>query len=293
MLELEEEDAISRQKKLDAANNYVDLDFGMETEADSSEADSSDGELSKPPKTANKPKVDAKDLLKMSSEDQLKYFVGQDDQLDNWIQEYEERKEEIQQIVKPLVKILSKINHNLSTILLQYSVVFFLKVDTPLAKLRSVQSHPIHDDLLKFKKLMEKADSFVAENAEFVDLIAKQAHKKDQIAVKTRNEAKSTVQFAADLHNQIDIDGHDENMQMSESERRGITYEMQKNKGLTAKRKKGTEHARVKKRKQYDKALIRRRSQVPDVRREMSKMITHTQKSSTQEDSHRNITVEV
>lgn len=46
---------------------------------------------------------------------------------------------------------------------------------------------------------------------------------------------------------------------------------MQKNKGLTQKRKKGTQHSRLKKRKQYDKALIRRRSQVPDVRREERK----------------------
>lgn len=40
---------------------------------------------------------------------------------------------------------------------------------------------------------------------------------------------------------------------------------------MTEKRKKGTQHARVKKRRQYAKALKRRRSQVPDVRREITK----------------------
>jgi len=60
--------------------------------------------------------------------------------------------------------------------------------------------------------------------------------------------------------------------ELSADPKRGITYEMQKNKGIMLKkRKKGTQHARVKKRKQYDKALIRRRSQVPDVRPEMVK----------------------
>lgn len=46
---------------------------------------------------------------------------------------------------------------------------------------------------------------------------------------------------------------------------------MQKNRGLTVKRKKGTTHSRIKKRVQYKKALLRRRSQVPDVRREVTK----------------------
>jgi len=54
--------------------------------------------------------------------------------------------------------------------------------------------------------------------------------------------------------------------------KRHITYEMMKNKGIMAdKGKKKTSHSRVKKRKQFDKALIRRRSQVPDVRRELTK----------------------
>ena len=40
---------------------------------------------------------------------------------------------------------------------------------------------------------------------------------------------------------------------------------------MADKGKKKTSHSRVKKRKQFDKALIRRRSQVPDVRRELTK----------------------
>lgn len=44
-----------------------------------------------------------------------------------------------------------------------------------------------------------------------------------------------------------------------------------KNKGLTAKRRKDSRHARIKNRKSYSKALIRRRSQIPDVRNEISR----------------------
>ena len=46
---------------------------------------------------------------------------------------------------------------------------------------------------------------------------------------------------------------------------------MHKNKGLTVKRKKGTTHSRIKKRQQYKKAIHIRKSQVPDVQREVSK----------------------
>lgn len=47
---------------------------------------------------------------------------------------------------------------------------------------------------------------------------------------------------------------------------------MQSNKGIILKkRRKDVRHARIKKRKQYDKALIRRRSQVPDIRYEINR----------------------
>ena len=49
-------------------------------------------------------------------------------------------------------------------------------------------------------------------------------------------------------------------------ERRGINYQISKNKGLTPHRKKGNRNARVKKRNQYDKALQRRKGAVQEVK---------------------------
>ncbi|KAI6199206.1 Protein T01B7.5 [Aphelenchoides besseyi] len=61
----------------------------------------------------------------------------------------------------------------------------------------------------------------------------------------------------------------DEEENVEEVDRREINYE---NKGIKLKkRKKGTEHSRIKRRHQYQKALIKRRSQVPDVKRELTK----------------------
>jgi len=68
------------------------------------------------------------------------------------------------------------------------------------------------------------------------------------------------------------VDGWDEdNVSVKDDDHRQINYEMQKNKGLLQKRKKEASHSRVKRRAQYKKALIKRRSQVPDVRRETTK----------------------
>uniref|UniRef100_A0A7E4VX09 Sas10 domain-containing protein n=1 Tax=Panagrellus redivivus TaxID=6233 RepID=A0A7E4VX09_PANRE len=59
--------------------------------------------------------------------------------------------------------------------------------------------------------------------------------------------------------------------QVDAGKQRKITYEMQKNRGLTPARRKDIAHSRTKKRYQYKKALQKKRSQVPDVLREVSK----------------------
>jgi len=51
--------------------------------------------------------------------------------------------------------------------------------------------------------------------------------------------------------------------------KRGITYEMAKNKGLTPKRKKELKNPRVKHRMKYRKAQIRRKGQVREPRKEL------------------------
>ncbi|EJW78946.1 hypothetical protein WUBG_10145 [Wuchereria bancrofti] len=52
--------------------------------------------------------------------------------------------------------------------------------------------------------------------------------------------------------------------------KRSITNQIEKNRGLQNKRKKGTHHSRVKKRKQFKKALTKKHSQKADARRELT-----------------------
>ncbi|KAE9555215.1 hypothetical protein FO519_001565 [Halicephalobus sp. NKZ332] len=84
---------------------------------------------------------------------------------------------------------------------------------------------------------------------------------------KRRKIAHEVEKSASPIANEMD----EEEVMAAESNKRKITYEMEKNRGLTVKRKKGKNHSRIKRRFQYKKALFARRSQVPDVRREVTK----------------------
>uniref|UniRef100_A0A0R3RX52 Sas10 domain-containing protein n=1 Tax=Elaeophora elaphi TaxID=1147741 RepID=A0A0R3RX52_9BILA len=74
----------------------------------------------------------------------------------------------------------------------------------------------------------------------------------------------------------IEKDGRSKEVQVVSDEmgegiiKRSITNQIEKNKGLQNKRKKGTQHSRVKKRKQFKKALIKKHSQKADARKELT-----------------------
>jgi len=59
--------------------------------------------------------------------------------------------------------------------------------------------------------------------------------------------------------------------EVEELTKRGITYEIAKNKGLTPKRKKELRNPRVKHRMKFKKAVIRRKGQVREPRKEVTR----------------------
>ncbi|XP_063072662.1 something about silencing protein 10 [Engraulis encrasicolus] len=66
-------------------------------------------------------------------------------------------------------------------------------------------------------------------------------------------------------------EGEGEDEGMPEDAKRGITYQMAKNKGLTPKRKKIDRNPRVKHREKFRRAQIRRKGQVQQVQKEMTR----------------------
>jgi len=75
---------------------------------------------------------------------------------------------------------------------------------------------------------------------------------------------------ASDGLSEVDEDPVDDKDPEGE-QRRGITYEMSKNKGLQPKRSKIQRNPRVKHRKKFEKAKVRRKGQVREVRIETKK----------------------
>ncbi len=90
------------------------------------------------------------------------------------------------------------------------------------------------------------------------DLLADFARKKKEYIAKKKEHYTAEPRYS----------GYEE--KVPEGKKRGITYEIMKNKGLTKHRKKEDRNARVKKRHAYDKAVIKRKGQVVEVKTGMA-----------------------
>ena len=82
-----------------------------------------------------------------------------------------------------------------------------------------------------------------------------------------KSTAESDEDFADDGAEEEHLDSDNDD----EDKRRSITYEMSKNKGLMPKRSKLQRNPRVKHRVKYQKAKVRRKGQVREVRTEVKK----------------------
>ena len=80
------------------------------------------------------------------------------------------------------------------------------------------------------------------------------------------HEKKSFFEKQVEKESQQPLDGEEEG-----DERRGITYQIAKNKGLQPKRSKLQRNPRVKHRHKFEKAKIKRKGQVREVRKETKK----------------------
>ncbi|XP_076441586.1 something about silencing protein 10-like [Babylonia areolata] len=90
------------------------------------------------------------------------------------------------------------------------------------------------------------------------------AAKKRKVQFREEPEVEEEEELEEDDTQLGDLDDADDDDNEDEQGRRAITYEMEKNKGLTAHKKKELKNPRVKHRKKYRRALIRRKGQVRD-----------------------------
>jgi len=81
-----------------------------------------------------------------------------------------------------------------------------------------------------------------------------------------RREAKAAKKAKYTMAPRFGSALEEEELDVEGGEKRGATYEIMKNRGLTAYKNKLNRNPRVKKREAYRKAVIRRKGQVRDVR---------------------------
>ncbi|XP_017870307.1 PREDICTED: something about silencing protein 10 [Drosophila arizonae] len=98
--------------------------------------------------------------------------------------------------------------------------------------------------------------------------IDKEPHDEDNTDGESDNEDADAIAVGDDDEDMDEEERMLEKALQEENERRGITYQMAKNKGLTPARKKELRNPRVKHRGKYRKALIRRKGAVRSVRKE-------------------------
>ncbi|VDM45761.1 unnamed protein product [Toxocara canis] len=285
LAELEREDATQRQKKLDATLEAVQFDQ-MVAEAE-----------------VNLPKKKTVDLKAMTEEQKLEYFLSANPEFSKMVDEYKEKRETMNTRLMPLLKIINALKTERRTVLEQQlrsavalfssyllNILFYMRLKTTTdlginENKKYVDEHPVIDSIISQKKKISIVEEFLEANASSLSRILRkvaankslskiieQSGMVDDMIQKKNRKNKADPELSVECLNKPAEDYEMVDEQMEESDepaKRAITSQIEKNKGLSVKRKKGTQHSRVKKRKQFEKAMIRKRSQKPDVRKEL------------------------
>ena len=171
-----------------------------------------------------------------------------------------------------------KLRHSLLT---NYctNISFYLTMKCSSDK-QIVKDHPIVKQLFLHKTIISKLDDLKLNDKFSKELESLSNMVKENRKINFVDDVPEMISDDVDVELQIDeVDNIDNNLQdvediyseMNEDEKRAITYEMEKNKGLTPKRKKEQRNPRVKYRKKFENAVVRRKGQVRKPRKEIKK----------------------
>jgi len=220
-------------------------------------------------------------------------------------QDFQKHLNEVKDLITPVLNYVR--NHNVPmvpalkyaslyhTVLSTYcsNVAFYLLLK---ARRSSVKFHPVVKRLVQIKQLVEQLtpryEEYIRPQLEalleriqdgdaFTVLDVAQRKAKLQILNKYSNgeqaeqssddDDKEEEKDQNQAEEPDDEEAEEEDEEDEELARRGITYQMAKNKGLTPHRKKELRNPRVKHRGKYRKALIRRKGAVRTVRKELQR----------------------
>ncbi|VDK61240.1 unnamed protein product [Anisakis simplex] len=200
LAELEREDAIERQKKLDAALEAVQFDDIMVPQTDKSTE-------------VTKKKRSAVDLDSMSEAQKLEYFLKINPEFEKMIDEYKAKRELMQARLLPLLTILNVLKTTerrtvleqqirsavslFSSYLLNILFYMYLKTTTKMDGLqetkRYMDEHPVIDAIIAEKKQIGVVEQFLESNATALTRILKKVEKNENKSLSRLIEQCSTV----------------------------------------------------------------------------------------------------
>jgi len=249
--------------------------------------------------SVGKVEVVEQDLLKMSKDEQLVHMMQHSPELPELLSEFKEKLSEASEPLWSLLQLgrqqgtFSEGGHNYIEAKYKLNLLYCLNVGFYMmlhsSKNRtSIKEHPVIERLIAFRKIYEQCGQTDRTLEREIENMLQETPSPDTTVTKPSKKRKtSSSESGDDLYAKhakltaekkskkkkkklgIEMASEDPTlMEGGDAEKRGITYKIMKNKGLTPHRKKEQRNPRVKHRKKYDKALKKRRSQVPDARRQ-------------------------
>ncbi len=297
LAQYEEEEALAIQRRL--LESITESDIGIELLIGEYEPKTvSQNQLTNEDKEEDEEKLEI-NLSTLTKRQKIEILKKESPELEALINDFQTYMKEIRDRLHPIMILIrdGKVRDSIGfkyietryQIIMNYciNICFYLVLKS---KRIPVKDHPIIKQLLSYKKLLLELNSIASNNSsinEDIDLVLEKLSKGEDIKFfrKRFNQNKrkfeetkgrlKKVKFADNLEIN-EIEAEDENQELdSESNaqlsKRGITYEIAKNKGLTPKRKKELKNPRVKHRMKYRKAKIRRKGQVREPRKELQR----------------------
>lgn len=298
----EQEEAESKAIQLRLAQQLNEADFTLNVYQTSTTASEN---------TETETKTHLKsDLSDLSHRQKVQLFKKDSPEFEGLVQDFQQHLEESESLLEPILAY-AKANQlpplpifdfvatkNNLTLAYCSNVSFYLVLK---AQRTSIKNHPLVKRLVQMRQLLqqlqERYDRVVKPQLQKLLQDIRDGHKINFTAPTTAKKSKklrslsrmnvSNVQeeeeSASDAEDKevpnMETDSENEQMDAEEEEddehpdgeRRQITYQMSKNKGLTPHRKKELRNPRVKHRNKFRKAVIRRKGAVRTVRKELQR----------------------
>lgn len=238
------------------------------------------------------------DLTTLKKEQKLAIIKRESPEFELLISDLKKYLEEIKSELEPVLNYLqqySTVSNVMSSsglkylklryfVLLNYctNISFYLSLKSGQEK-QHVKEHPIVKEIFMHKKLILELDSSLNKKgkkfSKEMEIVRKSLQENREVIFVTETDEAEEEDLKEDLPSTLgqehlsttDVPDDEEESEGEDGGKRAITYEMEKNKGLIPKRKREQRNPRVKYRKKFEKAVIRRKGQVRAPRKELKK----------------------